>query len=230
MRRLGAPAPDTNGRSQGSRVVIGLAVCLLLGGGAAVAINHLPGGHGSSATKSNADVLAGFDCCPRTPDGAARAVGKDLATLGGPLSLNAAAASSALDRIADPAARAQLANGLAASRRIEEGLWGIESATQQGKHVVLTQTPIAYRVTSYSDQVATVAVWLVTTVGVENRQRLAAFFANGSATVAWLDGGWRLRAIANGNAAGDVVPACLQTPTPTGGVPPQLDGFTPYGN
>src|SRR5439155_6433761 len=110
---------------------------------------------------------------------AARAVGAYLAELGGPLALDPAAASAALDQIADPAARDQLASGLAASRRVEEGLWGVQSAIQQGKHVVLTQTPIAYRVTSYSDQVATVAVWLVTTVGVENRQRLAAFFANG---------------------------------------------------
>jgi hypothetical protein len=232
MRRLGAVAPDASGRGQGSRVVVALAICVLLGGVAAVVVDRLPAARPTTTAPSAAgsSVLPGYNCCLRTPEGAAQAVGDYLTTLGGPLALNPTAASAALDKIADPGARDQLETGLAASRRVEEGLWGVQSAAQQRKRIVLTQTPIAYRVTSYSDQVATVAVWLVTTIGVENRQRLAAFFANGSATVAWLDGIWRLRTIANGTAAADVVPACLQTPTPTGGVPQQLDGFTPYGS
>jgi hypothetical protein len=70
----------------------------------------------------------------------------------------------------------------------------------------------------------------VTNVGVANRQRLTAFFGVGSATLAWLNGDWRLRASDAGSHAGDVVPACLRTPTPTGGVPSLLDGFVPYGS
>ena len=246
MRRLGGAAPDARGSSKGSRVAIVLVVCLALGGLAAVVVDRSQTHGGTSSTLDccphpaavppglnccprTTAVLPGYNCCLRTPAGAAGAVGSYLTELGGPLALDPVAATAALDQIADPGARDQLQSGLAASRRVEESLWGVQSAAQQGKHVVLTQTPIAYRVMSYSDQVATVAVWLVTTVGVENRQRLAAFFANGSATVAWLDGAWRLRAIANGSAAGDAIPACLQTPTPTGGVPSQLDGFTPYG-
>ena len=228
MKRLGAAAPDTRRSGQGTRIAILLAACLLAGGAAAVVVDHRTGGGAATATPA-AGVVPGYNRCLRTPVGAAWAAGSYLAELGGPLALDPAAASAALTRIADPASRDQLESGLTASRRVEEGLWGVQSAVHQGTRVVLTQTPIAYRVTSYTDQVATVAVWLVTTVGVENRQRLAAFFANGSVTVVWLDGSWRLRRIANGTAAADVIPACLQTPTPTGGVPAQLDGFMPYG-
>jgi hypothetical protein len=232
MKRLGAAAPTTRGSSQRSRIAIMLVACLALGGLAAVVVDRWHAGAAPAlgpAAEPSQSVLPGYGCCPRTPAGAVRAVGIYLTELGGPLGMDPAATGAALGQIADPGARDQLAIGLAASRRVDEGLWGVQSAIQQGKHVVLTQTPIAYRVTSYSDQVATVAVWLVITVGVENRQRLAAFFANGDATVVWLGGAWRLHAITNGSSAADVVPACLQTPTPTGGVPTQLDGFAPYG-
>jgi hypothetical protein len=48
--------------------------------------------------------------------------------------------------------------------------------------------------------------------------------------LAWLDGDWRLRAVDAGSGANDVVPASMQTPTPTGGVPAKLNGFVPYGS
>lgn len=233
MRRLGGATPTAHRSGQGTRIAIILAVCLLVGGVATIVIDRGPGSSAPSAKPAvgpRVDVERGYNCCPRTPTGAARAVKSYLAELGGPLALDPVATSAALDQIADPGSREQLESGLAASRRVEESLWGIQSAVQQGKRVLLTQTPIAYRVTRYSDQIATVAVWLVTTVGVENRQRLAAFFANGSATVVWVKASWRLHTIANGNAAADAVPACLQTPTQTGGVPASLDGFTPYGS
>lgn len=233
MKRLGAATPSDRGSGQASRVAIVVVVCLTLGGLAAIVVDRWPAASHAPAGRSvgtAVTVLRGYNCCAHTPAGAAQAVGIYLAELGGPAVLTSAATNADLDQIADPGTRDQLGTGLAASRQVEESLWGVASAAQEGKHVVLSQTPIAYRVTSYTDQVATVAVWLITTVGVENRQRMAAFFANGSATVVWLDGTWRLHAISNGSAAGDVVPACLQTPTPTGGVPSQLDGFTPYGS
>lgn len=83
---------------------------------------------------------------------------------------------------------------------------------------------------SYTPAEATVRVWLVTVVGVEDRQRLSAFYGIGSATLTWLDGDWRLRSVDAGSQAGDVVPASPQTPTPTGGVPAKLEGFVPYGS
>jgi hypothetical protein len=165
-----------------------------------------------------------------TREGAAQAAGNYLAALGGRLALNPTADRAALDQVADPSARTDLENGLAGSLRVDEGLWGIQTAARQGTRVVITQTPIAYRVIGYTSERAAVAVWLVTNVGVDNRQRLAAFFVNASATVAWLNGDWRLRAINAGRQSDDIVPACLQTPTVTGGVPPGLDGFVPYGS
>jgi len=165
-----------------------------------------------------------------TAVGAAQAAGNYLAVLGGPLALDPVRLRAALDQVADPEARAQLDTSTQSSLRVEESLWGVQSAAQQGRHVLLTQTPIAYRVAAYTADEASVSVWLVTSVGVENRQRLVAFFGIGTATLAWLDGDWRLRAVDTGSQAGDVVPAAMQTPTPTGGVPTKLDGFVPYGS
>lgn len=165
-----------------------------------------------------------------TPEGAAQAAGNYLAALGSRLALDGTKAQAALDRVAEPSARTRLEAGLAASLQAGEGLWGIQTEARQGQHVVLTQTPISYRVDSYTPDEALVRVWLVTSVGVDGRQRLAAFFGIGSATVTWLNDDWRLRAIDTGNREGDVIPACLQTPTETGGVPSKLDGFVPYGS
>lgn len=166
---------------------------------------------------------------PRTREGAAQAAGNYLAALGGRLALDTGRATAALDRIAEPSSRDRLEKGLAASLQGDEALWGIQTAARQGQRVVLTQTPIAYRIDAFTPDEATVRVWLNINVGVDNRQRLAAFFAIGQATLTWLDNDWRLRTFDAGHQEGDVVPACLQTPTATGGVPAKLDGFVPYG-
>ncbi len=166
---------------------------------------------------------------PHTPEGAAQAAGNYLAVLGGQLALDPGQLKAALDQVAEPSARVRLEQSTTSSLQVEESLWGIQSAAQEGKHVLLMQTPIAYKVDTYTPDEATVSVWLVANVGVENRQRLVAFFGVGSATLAWLDGDWRLRNVDAGSQAGDVVPASLQTPTATGGVPSKLDGFVPYG-
>jgi hypothetical protein len=160
--------------------------------------------------------------------GAAQAAGNYLASLGG--QLDPARARAALDQVAEPTSRQRLEKGLDASLQVEEQLWAVQAATRQGQRVVLTQTPIAYRTDTYTADEATVRVWLVTIVGVADRQRLAAFYGISGATLTWLDGDWRLRSIDGGSQAGDVVPAGLQTPTPTGGVPATLDGFVPYGS
>jgi hypothetical protein len=162
--------------------------------------------------------------------GAAEAAGNYLAVLGGQLALDPNRLDAALAQVAEPSALVRLEASARSSLQAEEDLWGIRSAAQQGKHVVLTETPIAYRVTAYTLQAATVSVWLVINVGVDGRQRLLAFFGIGSATLTWLAGDWRLRAVDPGTQAGDVVPTSLQTPTTTGGVPAGLDGFVPYGS
>ncbi len=181
---------------------------------------------GAGATRVEAGIPVGYQ---HTSAGAAQAAGNYLAAFGGQLVLDQARVRAALDAVADPSNRAQLESGFQASLRLDEGLWGIQTAARQRQRVLLTLTPIAYRVTTYTPDEATVSVWVVADVGVADRQRLAAFFGVGSATVAWLNGDWRLRTIDAGSHAGDVIPACLQTPTPTGGVPAQLDGFVPYG-
>jgi hypothetical protein len=182
---------------------------------------------GPGASRVAQGVPVGY---AHTAQGAAQAAGNYLAVLGGPLALDPGRLQAALDQVADPASRATLQASTQSSLRVEESLWGVQSAAIQGRRVLLTQTPIAYRVDAYTADVASVSVWLVTSVGVENRQRLVAFFGIGSATLAWLDRDWRLRTVDAGSQANDVVPASMQTPTPTGGVPAKLDGFVPYGS
>jgi hypothetical protein len=250
MRRLGtAPRPGDLAFGHGGRsratILMGLALLMCaLGIGAGIGAGFerfVPGATPPAPPTSNTSASSVPGTGPRgtfegipvgyahTAQGAAQAVGNYLAALGGRLALDSTAAAAALDHVADPADRSALERGQAASLQVDEGLWGVETAFRQGKQVVLTQTPIAYRVATYSPQKASVQLWLVTTVGVEDRQRLAAFFGNASATVTWLDGDWRLQSIDAGSASGDVIPACLQTPTPTGGVPAKLEGFVSYG-
>jgi hypothetical protein len=185
------------------------------------------GAPGVGPTRVEHGVPVGY---VHTSLGAAEAAGNYLAVLGGQLALDPNRLDAALAQVAEPGALVRLESSARSSLQAEEALWGIQSAIQQGKRVVLTETPIAYRVTAYTLQVATVSVWLVINVGVDGHQRLLAFFGIGSATLAWLAGDWRLRVVDPGTQAGDVVPASLQTPTPTGGVPAGLDGFVPYGS
>lgn len=162
-----------------------------------------------------------------TRAGAAEAARDYLTSLGE--LVQPAAVAPALAVIADPSARSQLVAGTTAGLNVEEGLWGTQSAAASGRQVILTQTPIAYRIDQYTGRQATVRIWLVTTVGVSDQQPLTAFFGIGSATLVWLSGDWKLHAIDDGTVSTDVVPRCLQSPTTTGGIPPMLDGFEPYG-
>jgi hypothetical protein len=241
---LPASSPDVYGRRRSPwRLVLSLLVVLAVGLAVGTGLGRLtaPGQRpspapstqpvtasvpGAGAARVEAGIPVGYQ---HTRKGAAQAAGNYLAAFGGQLVLDQARVRAALDAVADPSARARLESGFQASLKLDEGLWGIQTAARQGQRVLLTLTPIAYRMTSYTPDEATVSVWLVGNVGVADRQRLAAFFGVSSATVAWLNGDWRLRTIDAGSHAGDVIPACLQTPTPTGGVPAQLDGFVPYG-
>jgi hypothetical protein len=181
---------------------------------------------GVGPTRVARGVPVGYE---RSARGAAQAAGNYLAVLGGQLALDPVALDAALARVADPSALTRLQASATSSLQVEESLWGILSAHKLGKRVLLTQTPVAYRVDAFALDQATVSVWLVTTVGVENHQRLETFWAVSSATLAWVDGDWRLRSVDAGSPAHDVVPASMQTPTPTGGVPTGLSGFAPYG-
>ena len=248
MKRMGGSlppsTPDVYGRRRSPwRLVLSLFVALAVGLALGTGLGRLttPGQRpspppstmpatsgvpGAGATRIEAGIPVGYQ---HTSAGAAQAVGNYLAAFGGQLVLDQAKVKAALDAVADPATRARLESGFHASLQQDEGLWGVQTAARQGQRVLLTLTPIAYRMTTYTPDSATVDVWLVGNVGVADRQRLAAFFGVSSATVAWLNGDWRLRSVDAGSHAGDVIPACLQTPTPTGGVPAQLDGFVPYG-
>ena len=210
----------------GAGIAIGVGATRLTTSAPPPSPNHsvTAGVPGAGPVGVAAGVPVGYE---RSAVGAAQAAGNYLAALG---QLDPARANQALDQIAEPSARARLEDGQRASLQVEEALWGIETADRQGKRVLLTQTPIAYRLDNYTPDEATVRVWLVTLVGVDDRQRLAAFYGIGSATLAWFDGDWRLRGVDAGSQAGDVVPASLQTPTATGGVPAKLDGFVPYGS
>lgn len=240
MRRMGGSWPDPGEpgrRHRSSGLAVGAAIFLAIGIviGAAFVRSSAP-----AAGRTRAPVTAGVPGVgphevaqgvpvgyERSALGAAQAAGNYLATLGA--LVDPARLSAALDRISEPTSRDRLERALAASLHAEEGLWGIQAAVQQGQPVLLAQTPIAFKVDQYTPDEATVRVWLMTAVGIANRQRLASMFGIATATLAWVESDWRLRTTDAGSQATDVVPACLQTPTPTGGVPSQLDGFVPYG-
>jgi hypothetical protein len=230
---------DSAGREWALRLLL-LVIALVAGIAAGVALDRVLAGSGPGPAprpvtsgvpgpgprSTEQGIAIGY---AHTKVGAAQATGNYVAALGGPLALDPSRARLAMDAIAEPSARARLETGLSASLQDEEALWGIQSAARNGQRVMLTQTPIAYHVDTYTPAEATVRIWLVTSVGVEGRQRLAAFYAVTTAVVAWSDGDWRLRSFDAGSQAADVVPVSLQTPTPTGGVPVQLDGFVAYG-
>lgn len=245
MRRMGTSPPRGRAYSGHRRrrawviagglvlVVVALAVGLSLGrltgagpSGTSPGRPVTAGVPGVGATRVVAGVPVGY---AQTQEGAAQAAGNYLVVLNGPLARDRARANAALAEIAEPSARARLEKDVETASRGYEELWGVQSAIRQGKRVVLTLTPIAYRVDSYTPQEALVRLWVATTAGVENRQRLIALFGISSVTLTCLNGDWRLRNMDAGTKEADVVPACLQTPTETGGVPAKLDGFLPYG-
>src|SRR5947207_9554420 len=91
-----------------------------------------------------------------------------------------------MERLAERRARQRLESAAAARPDVNEGLWGIQAAARQGRRVLLTQTPISYKVESFTPDEASVRIWLVTTVGVDDRQRLASFFGIAGVTLAVL--------------------------------------------
>jgi len=167
---------------------------------------------------------------PHTPQGAAEAAGNYLTILNGPLMLDPAKLSAAIDEMAEPGARPQLESQSQVGRREAESLWGVQTARQQGQPFLFMTTPIAYRLASYTPQEARVSVWWVGNVGVAGHQRLIALFGVSTATLDWHNGDWRLRAYDSGSPSGDVVPALLQAPTVTDGIPSQLVEYVPYGS
>ncbi len=243
IRRMGGPStPGAYGG--GSRPwpwLVGMGLMLVIGLGAGLGLGHamLPGQPsgpsnqpgtaavlGVGARRVVAGVPVGY---PHTPQGAAEAAGNYLAVLGGQLQLDQARLDAAIDEMAEPELQPRLKGDMRAALDDLERAWGVVTAAREGQHVLLTETPIAYRITSYTPKQAIVSVWGVSNVGVAGHQRLTALFGSSSITLAW-DGDWRLRAYNSGTSSLYVVPALLQTPTPTDGIPSQLKGYVPYDN
>src|SRR5262245_51187090 len=185
MRRMGTSQPqaDAYGGHRRRRMwvsagglllfVVALAVGLSLGrltasgpSGTSPGRPVTAGVPGVGATRVVAGVPGGY---AHSQEGAAQAAGNYLAVLNGPLARDRARASAALAQIAEPTARPRLEKDLETASRGYEELWGVQSAIRQGKRVLLTLTPIAYRVDSYTPEEALVRLWVATTAGVENR-------------------------------------------------------------
>jgi hypothetical protein len=218
--------------------LVGMGLALVIGLGVGLGLGHEVGSGPSSqpgttavlgigASRIVAGVPVGY---PHTPQGAAEAAGNYLAVLGGPLLLDQAKLDAAIDEMAEPQLRAELKRQSRIGLQYAEQAWGVMTAVRQGRRVLSATTPIAYRLVSYSAEEAKVSVWWMGNVGAASRQRLIALFGISSATLGWDDGDWRLRAYDSGTSSGDVVPALLQLPTPTDGIPAQLDGYVPYGS
>jgi hypothetical protein len=237
--------PSAAGSYGGSRSwpwLVGMGLTLVVGLGAGLGLGRAlspgqpPSAPGRPATAAvlgvgASRVVAGVPVrYPHTPRGAAEAAANYLAVLGGPLLLDQAKLDAAIDEMAEPRLRAELKRQSRIGLQYAEQAWGVMTDVQQGRRVLSTTTPIAYRLVSYSAEEAKVSVWWMGNVGAASRQRLIALFGISSATLGWDDGDWRLRAYDSGTSSGDVVPALLQSPTPTDGIPAQLDGYVPYGS
>lgn len=124
-----------------------------------------------------------------TREGAARAAARALSSLADPrLIASRQARRTAVAAFAPPAYRAQLDPLF---DRTYGYLGRILGTPARGGEVVLTMTPLGYRVEAYSRRRATIAVWQVTLLATPQRAPIAAWLTS-RAEMAWSGGRWRV--------------------------------------
>lgn len=125
----------------------------------------------------------------RTREGAARAAARALSSLADPrLIASRQARRAAVAAFAPPAYRAQLDPLF---DRTYGYLGRIMGTPARDGEVVLTMTPLGYRVEAYSGRRATIAVWQVTLLATPQRAPIAAW-STSRAEMAWSGGRWRV--------------------------------------
>ena len=232
MRRRGAnDAVREGGKRRIARsggIVLVLAIAFLVGrlsapGGTSVPerVALLPAASDADSTPENAPE-------PRrepTEAGAARFAADALSSLADARLLSDAGRRRVVvARIAEPEYRGELRPLFDRTYRYLGDLLGDASADNR---VVLRMAPVGYRVESFGDGRATVAIWQVTLLATPQRAPIAAW-ATSRAELSWSADGWhvdRFGVDAPGPTPSVLAPA---SGTPAAAFVAGADGFTPF--
>jgi hypothetical protein len=174
----------------------------------------------AGAARMNGDVPVGY---ARTRAGAVAAATNYSAVLAGPLVLEPARYRAAESVIASPPAQARLtAEGEQAISAVDDGM----RAAAQARHgVVVRYTPIAYRVTAYDANGATVSIWGLWLLGEQGLLPTTETWSTRTVLLQWIGGDWKL---ADASTSPGPTPQAGQQATATPELPPQLTDFEEY--
>jgi len=111
--------------------------------------------------------------------------------VGGPLEAHPDAYRAALRRLAAPVAQQQLLDDGERTMAASEKNFGLLTAAASGTGYVNQTFPLSYRVTSYSDDTATITIWSTHVVAVQGKLPARAVSSAIDVTVAWSGGDWR---------------------------------------
>jgi len=141
----------------------------------------------AGATRMNGDVPVGY---PRTLAGAVAAATNYSAVLAGPLILEPARYRAAESVIASPPAQARLtAEGEQAISAVDNSTLAVARA-QHGTRVLVRYTPIAYCVTAYDANRATVSIWGLWLVGEQGLLPPIETWSTRAVRLVWISGDW----------------------------------------
>ena len=176
----------------------------------------------AGATRMNGDVPVGY---ARTSAGAVAAATNYSAVLAGPLVLEPARYRAAESVIASPTAQARLtAEGEQAISAVDDSTRALTQA-QHGVRVVVRYTPIAYRLTAYDANRATIGIWGLWLVGEQGLLPPTETWSTRTVGLVWIGGDWKLAD--SSTSPGPTPQAGLQA-TATSELPPQLTDFEEY--
>jgi hypothetical protein len=145
---------------------------------------------------------------PRTPAGAARAVGAYERSFATPKILQGAELRKRIEAVATPAyAKTMLAANQPGAWRLARGPIG--EGLRQGTQTLYSAVPIGYRVESFAPRSARVLTWGFTLLGNASSVEPAAYFGLTHTELRWIEGRWRIAETRGGFG-----------PTPRLGTPP----------
>ena len=176
----------------------------------------------AGATRMNSDVPVGY---ARTSAGVVAAATNYSAVLAGPLVLEPARYRAAESVIASPTAQARLtAEGEQAISAVDDSTHALTQA-QHGVRIVVRYTPIAYRLTAYDANHATVGIWGLWLVGEQDLLPPTETWSTRTVGLVWIGGDWKL---VDSSTSPGPTPQPGQQATATSELPPQLIEFEEY--
>jgi hypothetical protein len=174
----------------------------------------------AAETRAAAPQPNGF---ARTREGSVEAATEYVATLGGPVILDPAAARATLQKIASSESRATLAGAYAAAAEQARERLGLATATQP---VFVRSTPVGYRVDGFQPDAATVSIWRVGIIGGGATTEPRQSWRTETLSLVWEDGTWRIDALRS--TPGPTPPLSGPAVTPPAELAATIPGFQEY--